>query len=61
MRRRFLLLDARWRDLAIAYCPYIYVDNDAAIMRGLTQGLPPPRRGPLATHWRRSESPLLGR
>jgi hypothetical protein len=39
-RETFLLLDAHWQDLAIAYCPYIYVDNDAAIMRGLTQGFP---------------------
>jgi len=39
-RETFLLLDARWRDTPIAYCPYIYVDNDAAMMRGLTQGFP---------------------
>jgi hypothetical protein len=39
-RETFLLLDAHWRDMAIAYCPYIYVDNDAALMRGLIQGFP---------------------
>jgi acetoacetate decarboxylase len=39
-RETFVLLDANWRDMAIAYCPYIYVDNDAAIMRGFTQGFP---------------------
>lgn len=39
-RETFVLLDAHWRDMAIAYCPYIYVDNDAAIMRGMTQGFP---------------------
>ena len=39
-RETFILLDAHWRDLPIAYCPYIYVDNDAAIMRGMTQGFP---------------------
>ena len=39
-REAFILLDAHWRDLPIAYCPYIYVDNDAAIMRGMTQGFP---------------------
>jgi hypothetical protein len=39
-RETFILLDAHWRDLAVAYCPYIYVDNDAALMRGITQGYP---------------------
>lgn len=39
-RETFLLLDARWRDMPIAYCPYIYVDNDAAMMRGMIQGFP---------------------
>lgn len=39
-RECFILLDAHWGDTGIAYCPYIYVDNDAAIMRGLTQGFP---------------------
>jgi hypothetical protein len=39
-REMFVLLDAHWQDMAIAYCPYIYVDNDAAIMRGFTQGFP---------------------
>jgi len=39
-RECFLLLDAHWGETAVAYCPYIFVDNDAAIMRGLTQGFP---------------------
>ena len=39
-REAFILLDSHWDDMAIAYCPYIYVDNDAAIMRGFTQGFP---------------------
>jgi acetoacetate decarboxylase len=39
-RETFILLDAHWRDMAIAYCPYIYVDNDAAFHRGHVQGFP---------------------
>ncbi len=39
-RETFVLIDARWRDTPVAYCPYIYVDNDAALMRGMTQGFP---------------------
>ena len=39
-REAFILLDAHWRDLAIAYCPFIFVDNDAALMRGMIQGFP---------------------
>ena len=39
-RETFILLDAHWHDLAITYCPYIYVDNDAALMRGMVQGYP---------------------
>lgn len=39
-RECFVLLDAHWSGKPIAYCPYIYVDNDAAIMRGMTQGFP---------------------
>jgi hypothetical protein len=39
-RETFLLIDAHWRDTPIAYCPYIYVDNDAAMMRGMIQGFP---------------------
>ena len=39
-RECFLLLDAHWGDLAIDYCPFIYVDNDAAFQRGHIQGFP---------------------
>ncbi len=28
-REMFVLLDAHWGEMAIAYCPYIFVDNDA--------------------------------
>jgi acetoacetate decarboxylase len=39
--REFLvLLDATWRGSQIAWCPYAYVDNDAAVMRGWIQGYP---------------------
>ena len=39
-RECFILLDAHWGEMAIAYCPYIYVDNDAAFQRGHIQGFP---------------------
>lgn len=39
-REFFLLVDALHDDQPVAYCPYIFVDNDSAIMRGLIQGFP---------------------
>ena len=36
----FVLLDARWKDTPVAWCPYIYVDNDHALARGWIQGFP---------------------
>jgi Acetoacetate decarboxylase (ADC) len=35
-----VLLDAIWKGSRIAWCPYSYVDNDAALMRGWIQGYP---------------------
>lgn len=35
-----VLLDAMWQGTRIAWCPYCYVDNDAALMRGWIQGYP---------------------
>jgi hypothetical protein len=35
-----ILLDAIWKGTRIAWCPYCYVDNDAALMRGWIQGYP---------------------
>jgi Acetoacetate decarboxylase (ADC) len=35
-----VLLDAMWKGSRIAWCPYSYVDNDAAILRGWIQGYP---------------------
>jgi hypothetical protein len=35
-----VLLDAMWKGSRIAWCPYSYVDNDAALMRGWIQGYP---------------------
>jgi acetoacetate decarboxylase len=40
-REAFLLLDAHFGDMPIAYCPFIFVDNDAAVMRGFTQDRQP--------------------
>src|SRR6201987_1080657 len=35
-----VLLDAMWKGSRIAWCPYCYVDNDAAVLRGWIQGYP---------------------
>jgi acetoacetate decarboxylase len=34
------LVDAMYCDEPVMWCPYIYVDNDAALVRGWTQGFP---------------------
>jgi hypothetical protein len=39
-REFFVLLDATWQGSRIAWCPYAYADNDAAIMRGWVEGYP---------------------
>jgi hypothetical protein len=39
-REFVVLLDATWHDSPIAWCPYAYTDNDAAIMMGWVQGYP---------------------
>jgi acetoacetate decarboxylase len=39
-REFFILLDALFDGKPVSYCPYIYVDNDAAIARGWSQGYP---------------------
>src|ERR1700692_1187817 len=35
-----VLLDAMWKGARIAWCPYCYADNDAALMRGWIPGFP---------------------
>lgn len=35
-----VLLDARWQGTPVAWCPFIWVDNDAALARGWFQGFP---------------------
>jgi hypothetical protein len=39
-REAFILVDAMYRDKPVMWCPYIFVDNDAALARGWTQGFP---------------------
>jgi acetoacetate decarboxylase len=39
-REFFILVDALYAGRPVAYCPYIFVDNDAALARGWTQGYP---------------------
>ena len=39
-RQFTVLLDAMWKGSRIAWCPYCYADNDAALMRGWIQGYP---------------------
>jgi acetoacetate decarboxylase len=39
-REAFVLVEAIFERTPINYCPYIFVDNDAAIARGWAQGFP---------------------
>ena len=39
-REAFVLVEAVFEGTPINYCPYIFVDNDAAIARGWAQGFP---------------------
>jgi acetoacetate decarboxylase len=39
-REFFILVDALFQGKPVSYCPYIFVDNDAALARGWTQGYP---------------------
>src|SRR3984893_15985500 len=39
-REAFILVEAMYRDVHVMRFPYIYVDNDAALARGWTQGFP---------------------
>jgi acetoacetate decarboxylase len=39
-REFFILVDALFKGKPVSYCPYIFVDNDAALARGWTQGYP---------------------
>jgi hypothetical protein len=39
-REAFVLIDAQLGNRAVMFCPFIYVDNDAALARGWTQGFP---------------------
>ena len=39
-REAFALVEALFEGKPVNYCPYIFVDNDAAIARGWTQGFP---------------------
>ncbi|WP_321857228.1 acetoacetate decarboxylase family protein [Burkholderia cenocepacia] len=39
-REFFVLIDAIHDGKPVSFCPYIFVDNDSAIMRGLIQGFP---------------------
>jgi len=39
-REALVLLDAVYEGMKVTYCPYIFVDNDAAIARGWIQGFP---------------------
>lgn len=39
-REAFILVEAVFEGKPVNYCPYIFVDNDAAIARGWAQGFP---------------------
>jgi hypothetical protein len=42
-REAFVLVEANFEGMPINYCPFIFVDNDAAISRGWAQGFPKKR------------------
>ncbi len=39
-KEAIFLIGARYRDEQVAYCPFIFVDQDVSLMRGLIQGWP---------------------
>jgi hypothetical protein len=39
-REAFILVDALLEKTPVTFCPYVYVDNDAALARGWIQGFP---------------------
>jgi hypothetical protein len=39
-REFFILVDALFEGRPVSFCPYIFVDNDAALARGWSQGYP---------------------
>lgn len=39
-RETIILLSAQFAGMPVAYCPFIWVDQDVALMRGLVQGWP---------------------
>src|SRR5580692_3202980 len=39
-REAFVLVEAIFEGMPVNYCPYIFVDNDAAMARGWAQGFP---------------------
>jgi Acetoacetate decarboxylase (ADC) len=39
-REACILVDALWEKTPVTFCPYTYVDNDAALARGWIQGFP---------------------
>jgi acetoacetate decarboxylase len=45
-REAFVLVEATFEGKPVNYCPYIFVDNDAAIARGWAQGFPRGARRP---------------
>ncbi len=56
-REAFVLVDAMYRDTPVMWCPYIYVDNDAALARGWTQGFPKKLGSIFQTHTYAAASP----
>jgi hypothetical protein len=39
-REALILVDAKFGETPISYCPFIFVDNDASLARGWAQGFP---------------------
>ena len=56
-REAFVLVEAMVDGMPINYCPFIYVDNDAAISRGWAQGFPKKRASVFQTRSFSASSP----
>ena len=39
-REALILVDAMYRGIPVMWCPYVYVDNDAALAKGGLWGFP---------------------
>ncbi len=60
-REASILVDAMYRDVPVMWCPYIFVDNDAALACGWTRGFPKKLGGIFQTRSFAASGPAAGR